>query len=270
MGDVSGRGAFRRRAPGARRQSRRRRRKPRSGRGMRRAGHPRGETGDRRPARCRRRRLCPGLRRRNESMGQTTPSTRPRWSGCSTPRSVRISRRGSSNTSGAASRDPPPSGPGLILPGRGTAPASTGPRSATTPSPSSCAADTTPLQVVAVYRTQRRSWRVMTEHVGALLDEYPGPAEHDATSSRVQATTSPRTTRITSCQSRPPGSSTSCLPPMVSLNSARSARGTSLMPGGPVIIAKSTSSWPDQPASHGRRVRCARLTCLPFFGPTDA
>ena len=26
---------------------------------------------------------------------------------------------------------------------------------------------------------------------------------------------------------------------------------------GPVIIAKSTSSWPDQPASHGRRVRCA-------------
>ena len=27
--------------------------------------------------------------------------------------------------------------------------------------------DTTPLQVVAVYRTQRRSWRVMTEHVGA-------------------------------------------------------------------------------------------------------
>ena len=53
MGDVSGRGAFRRRAPGARRQSRRRRRKPRSGRGMRRAGHPRGETGDRRPARGR-------------------------------------------------------------------------------------------------------------------------------------------------------------------------------------------------------------------------
>ena len=233
MGDVSGRGAFRRRAPGARRQSRRRRRKPRSGRGMRRAGptrrnrrstagagqswptapgtagrarrrcrgsarrrsavgravprrRGRDRNGDphdprRRPARCRRRRLCPGLRRRNESMGQTTPSTRPRWSGCSTPRSVRISRRGSSNTSGAASRDPPPSGPGLILPGRGTAPASTGPRSATTPSPSSCAADTTPLQVVAVYRTQRRSWRVMTEHVGALLDEYPGPAEHDAT-----------------------------------------------------------------------------------------
>ena len=35
---------------------------------------------------------------------------------------------------------PPPSGPGLIRPGRGTASASTGPRSATTPSPSSCAA----------------------------------------------------------------------------------------------------------------------------------
>ena len=41
--------------------------------------------------------------------------------------------------------------------------------------------DTTPLQVVAAYRTQRRSWQVMTEHVGALLDEYPGPAEHDET-----------------------------------------------------------------------------------------
>ena len=38
------------------------------------------------------------------------------------------------------------------------------------------------------------------------------------TSSRVQATTSPRTTRITTGQPRPPGSSTSCLPPMVSLN----------------------------------------------------
>ena len=45
-----------------------------------------------------------------------------------------------SNTSGAANQDPPPSGPVLIRPGRGTAPASTGPRSATTPSPSSCAA----------------------------------------------------------------------------------------------------------------------------------
>ena len=41
--------------------------------------------------------------------------------------------------------------------------------------------DTTPLQVVAVYRNQRRSWQVMTEQVGALLDEYPGPAAHDAT-----------------------------------------------------------------------------------------
>ena len=41
--------------------------------------------------------------------------------------------------------------------------------------------ETTPLQVVAVYRNQRRSWQVMTEHVGALLDEYPGPAAHDAT-----------------------------------------------------------------------------------------
>ena len=38
------------------------------------------------------------------------------------------------------------------------------------------------LQVVAGYRAQRRSWQVMTEHVGALLDEYPGPAAHDATS----------------------------------------------------------------------------------------
>ena len=41
--------------------------------------------------------------------------------------------------------------------------------------------DTTPLQVVAGYRAQRRSWQVMTEKVGALLDEYPGPAAHDAT-----------------------------------------------------------------------------------------
>ena len=63
-----------------------------------------------------------------------------RWSGCSTPRAARTSRRGSSNTSGAASRDPPPIGPGLIRPGRGTAPASTGPRRATPPSPLSCAA----------------------------------------------------------------------------------------------------------------------------------
>ena len=58
--------------------------------------------------------------------------TRPRWSGCSTPRAARTSRRGSSNTSGAASRVHPP--------GRGTALASTGPKSATPPSPPSCAA----------------------------------------------------------------------------------------------------------------------------------
>ena len=36
--------------------------------------------------------------------------------------------------------------------------------------------ETTPLQVVAVYRAQRRPWLSMTEKVGALLDEYPGPA----------------------------------------------------------------------------------------------
>ena len=41
--------------------------------------------------------------------------------------------------------------------------------------------DTTPLQIVAVYRAQRRPWLTMTEKVGALLDEYPGPATHDAT-----------------------------------------------------------------------------------------
>ena len=41
--------------------------------------------------------------------------------------------------------------------------------------------DTTPLQLVAVYRTQRRPWPEMTERVGALLDEFPGPAVHDAT-----------------------------------------------------------------------------------------
>ena len=68
------------------------------------------------------------------------PSTRPRWSECLTPRAASTSRRGSSNTSVAASRDPPPIGPGLIRPGRGTAPASTGPRRATPPSPLSCAA----------------------------------------------------------------------------------------------------------------------------------
>ena len=41
--------------------------------------------------------------------------------------------------------------------------------------------DTTPLQVVAVSRIQRRPWPEMTERVGALLDEFPGPAVHDAT-----------------------------------------------------------------------------------------
>ena len=41
--------------------------------------------------------------------------------------------------------------------------------------------DTTPLQVVAVYRIQRRPWPEMTARVGALLDEFPGPATHDAT-----------------------------------------------------------------------------------------
>ena len=41
--------------------------------------------------------------------------------------------------------------------------------------------DTIPLQLVAVYRTQRRSWPIMTEQVGALLDAFPGPAAHDAT-----------------------------------------------------------------------------------------
>ena len=41
--------------------------------------------------------------------------------------------------------------------------------------------DTTPLQLVAVYRTQRRSWPMMAAPVGALLDAFPGPAAHDAT-----------------------------------------------------------------------------------------
>ena len=41
--------------------------------------------------------------------------------------------------------------------------------------------DTTPLQLVAVYRTQRWPWPIMTKQVGALLDEYPGTAAHDAT-----------------------------------------------------------------------------------------
>ena len=41
--------------------------------------------------------------------------------------------------------------------------------------------DVTPLQLVAVHRTQRRPWPEMTERVGALLDAFPGPAAHDAT-----------------------------------------------------------------------------------------
>ena len=41
--------------------------------------------------------------------------------------------------------------------------------------------ETTPLQVVAVDRIQRRPWPEMAAHVGALLDEYPGPAAHDTT-----------------------------------------------------------------------------------------
>ena len=41
--------------------------------------------------------------------------------------------------------------------------------------------DTTPLQVVAVYRAQRRPWLTMTEQIGVLLNEYPGPAAHDET-----------------------------------------------------------------------------------------
>ena len=92
-----------------------------------------------------------------------------------------ISPRAISNTSGAANQAPPPSGPGLIPPGGGTASASTGPRSADHTVAVVVRCDTTPLQVVAAYRAQRRSWQVMTEHVGALLDEYPGPAEHDET-----------------------------------------------------------------------------------------
>ena len=41
--------------------------------------------------------------------------------------------------------------------------------------------ETTPLQVVAVDRIQRRPWPEMAAHVGALLDEYPGTAAHDTT-----------------------------------------------------------------------------------------
>ena len=36
--------------------------------------------------------------------------------------------------------------------------------------------DTTPFQLVAVYRAKRRPWPMMAAQVGALLDEYPGPA----------------------------------------------------------------------------------------------
>ena len=41
--------------------------------------------------------------------------------------------------------------------------------------------ETTPLQLVAVYRTQRRPWPIMTAQVGALRDAFPGPLAHDAT-----------------------------------------------------------------------------------------
>ena len=41
--------------------------------------------------------------------------------------------------------------------------------------------ETTPLQVAAAYRTQRRPWPIMTAQVGSLLDAFPGPAAHDAT-----------------------------------------------------------------------------------------
>ena len=41
--------------------------------------------------------------------------------------------------------------------------------------------ETTPLQVVAVDRIQRRPWPEMAAHVGALLDAFPGPAAHDTT-----------------------------------------------------------------------------------------
>ena len=36
--------------------------------------------------------------------------------------------------------------------------------------------ETTPFQLVAVYRAKRRPWPMMAAQVGALLDEYPGPA----------------------------------------------------------------------------------------------
>ena len=92
------------------------------------------------------------------------PSTRPPWSGCSTPTARDTHPRGRSRTPlGAASRVPPPSGPVLIRPGRGTASASTGPRSATTPSPPSCAAIPRRSRSSPSTASQRRSWQVMTE-----------------------------------------------------------------------------------------------------------
>ena len=39
--------------------------------------------------------------------------------------------------------------------------------------------ETTPLQLVAVYRTQRRPWPIMTAQVGSLLDAFPALAPHD-------------------------------------------------------------------------------------------
>ena len=100
---------------------------------------------DRGPGPCGSRLSClarcgPSSTNSRNPVPKDAPSTRPPWSGCSTPRSGHTSPRAISNTPGAANQDPPPSGPGRIRPGRGTASASTGPRSATTPSPSSCAA----------------------------------------------------------------------------------------------------------------------------------
>ena len=97
------------------------------------------------------------------------------------PRAACTSRRGSLNTSGAARLGHPPIGPGLILPGRGTAPGIDWAQKRDSTVAAVVRCETTPLQLVAVYRAQRRPWLSMTAQVGSLLDAFPGPAAHDAT-----------------------------------------------------------------------------------------
>ena len=136
-------------------------------------------------------------------MPKDAPSTRPVWSGCSTPRAASTSRRASSNTSGTVSRVHPPIGPGLILPGGGAAPASTGPRSATIPSPRSCAAiprRSSSLPSTSPSDGPGRLWPRKSAHFwmsfrDPLCTMPPVPGRQSENSRRSQPTTSSRASR---------------------------------------------------------------------------